>query len=69
MSSWSCITSYCETGPRRETARENPLFCPATHAIPCQKQQVNRHLGYEKVNLPLYKMADTPFHIQEDEKY
>ena len=23
-------------------------------------------LGYERVYLPLYKVADTPFHIQED---
>ena len=30
---------------------------------------VSRHstLGYERVYLPLYKMADTPFHIQGDE--
>ena len=25
-----------------------------------------RPLEYEKVYLPLYKVADTPFHIQED---
>ena len=25
-----------------------------------------RHLGYERVHLPLYKVADTPFHIQGD---
>ena len=24
----------------------------------------NRHLGYERVHLPLFKVADTPFHIQ-----
>ena len=24
-------------------------------------------LGYERVHLPLYKVADTPFHIQGDE--
>ena len=26
-----------------------------------------RPLGYERVYLPLYKVADTPFHIQGDE--
>ena len=25
------------------------------------------HLGYERVYLPLYKVADTPFHIQDDD--
>ena len=25
-----------------------------------------RHLGYERVYLPLYKVADTSFHIQGD---
>ena len=24
----------------------------------------NRLLGYERVHLPLYKVTDTPFHIQ-----
>ena len=27
---------------------------------------IYRHLGYERVYLPLYKVADTPFHIQGD---
>ena len=27
----------------------------------------NRPLGYERVYLPLHEVADTPFHIQEDE--
>ena len=27
---------------------------------------IHCHLGYEKVYLPLYKVADTPFHIQGD---
>ena len=27
----------------------------------------NRPLGYERVSLPIYKVADTPFHIQGDE--
>ena len=26
-----------------------------------------RHLGYERVYLPLGKVADTPFHIQGDD--
>ena len=26
-----------------------------------------RHLGYERVYLPLCQVADTPFHIQGDE--
>ena len=26
---------------------------------------LHRHLGYERVYLPLHKVADTPFHIQE----
>ena len=29
--------------------------------------QANRPLGYERVYLPLCKVADTPFHIQGDE--
>ena len=28
-----------------------------------------RHLGYERVYLPLGKVADTPFHIQGDVLY
>ena len=27
------------------------------------------HLGYEKVYLPIYKVADTPFHIQKDDLF
>ena len=30
---------------------------------------INRPLGYEKVYLPLYKVADTPFHIQGEDIY
>ena len=26
-----------------------------------------RPIGYERVHLPLYKVADAPFHIQEDD--
>ena len=29
---------------------------------------IRRPLGYERVYLPLYKVADTPFHIQGDEE-
>ena len=32
-----------------------------------EKSVINRPLGYERVYLPLCKVADTPFHIQEDE--
>ena len=28
---------------------------------------INRHLGYERVYLPLREVADTPFHIQGDD--
>ena len=28
---------------------------------------IHRPLGYERVYLPLYKVADTPFHIQRDD--
>ena len=28
---------------------------------------MTRPLGYERVYLPLYKVADTPFHIQRDD--
>ena len=28
---------------------------------------MNRHLGYERVYLPLYKGADTHFHVQGDD--
>ena len=28
--------------------------------------ETGRPLGYERVYLPLYKVADTPFHIQGD---
>ena len=31
------------------------------------KQNIYRLLRYERVYLPLYKVADTPFHILEDE--
>ena len=31
--------------------------------LPC------RNLGYERVYLPLYKVADTPFHIQGDDVF
>ena len=27
-----------------------------------------RHLGYEKVYLPLHKVADTPFHVWDDDE-
>ena len=30
---------------------------------------INRHPGYERVYLTLYKVADTPFHIQGDDIY
>ena len=30
-------------------------------------RSIIRHLGYERVYLPLYEVADTPFHIQGDE--
>ena len=30
---------------------------------------VDRPLAYERVHLPLCKVADTPFHIQEDEMF
>ena len=30
---------------------------------------IRRHFGYERVYLPLYKVADTPFHIQGDEEH
>ena len=29
--------------------------------------EILRHFGYERVYLPLHKVADTPFHIQEDD--
>ena len=28
---------------------------------------IDRHLGYERVYLPLHEVADTPFHIQGDD--
>ena len=31
------------------------------------KRLIYRHLGYERVYLPLYQVADTPFHIQGDD--
>ena len=30
-------------------------------------QRIYRPLGYERVYLPLYKVADTPFHTQGDD--
>ena len=30
---------------------------------------INRLLGYERVYLPLYQVADTPHHIQGDDMY
>ena len=29
----------------------------------------SRHLGHERVHLPLGKVADVPFHIQNDEVF
>ena len=29
-------------------------------------QNINRPLGYERVYLPLFNVAETPFHIQGD---
>ena len=37
------------------------------HVINQQNNPVSRPLGYEKVYLPLCEVADTPFHIQEEE--
>ena len=34
------------------------VTCPAITII------INRHLGYERVYLPLCEVADTPLHIQ-----
>ena len=33
------------------------------------REELYRPLGYERVYLPLFKVADTPFHIQGDELY
>ena len=45
-------------------------------SIPALKEVYNgrrpityRPLGYERVHLPLCKVADTPFHIQGDDMY
>ena len=35
----------------------------------CIIRSTIRPLGYERVYLPLYKVADTPFHIQRDVLY
>ena len=32
-----------------------------------QMKEIFRHLAYDRVHLPLYKVLDTPFHIQADE--
>ena len=37
--------------------------CHASRGI----QRIYRPLGYERVDLSLYKLADTPFHIQGDD--
>ena len=34
---------------------------------PSESDLIIRPLGYERVYLSLYKVADTPFHIQGDE--
>ena len=47
------------------------IFRPLMNKTPFGKTAVtaNRPLGYERVYLPLYKMADTSFHIQGDEMF
>ena len=56
---------------------ELPLFLTDNYFICCRFHEIEwpvtlklttiRPLGYERVYLPLYKVADTPFHIQGDE--
>ena len=44
--------TLCNVGPTSKTLGRRCIYRP---------------LGYERVYLPLYKVADTPFHIQGDE--
>ena len=49
-----------------------PAFAVLNSAVQSQKTlfayftRITRPLGYERVYLPLCKVADTPFHIQDD---
>ena len=48
----------------------NPVLSPDQQsylAVRCIYMPVYRHLGSERVYLPLQKVADTPFHIQGDD--
>ena len=40
------------------------IINPNKHGLLCA---INRPLGYDRAYLPLYKVADTAFHIQGDE--
>ena len=44
-----------------------PPFNMLKHVKDKNKSAIFRPLGYERVYLPLYKVADTPFHIQVDD--
>ena len=44
----------------------NDRYCVATYFISKHPVIFIRPLGSEKVYLPLYKVANTPFHIQGD---
>ena len=46
----------------QEPSMSDPLRRVSKHCF------IQRHLGYERVYLPLYKVADRPFHVQGDDK-
>ena len=43
------------------------VFSLQTRQFQWEKSITFRPLGYERVFLPLYKVADAPFHIQSDD--
>ena len=76
---WNRFEVYCRDLTKKYNhvrVISGPLFLPFKdeNDLSYIKYQVKyfykptRLLGYERVYLPLYKVADTPFHIQGDER-
>ena len=78
LQSWKAVSAYLTSrqirhfGFAEHNSSPNHLTSLVSYwmhysrSICCVHGQFTRHLGYERVHLPLYKVADTPFHIQED---
>ena len=62
---FDCNLPYIYMVLAAEELRMQILFC-LYYFTPAEREAY-RPLGYERVYLPLYKVADTPFHIQRDD--